>query len=63
MAILEHELRFAVNSVVTPLRRHLPDRDEYYRMVNAGVFGDRRLELIEGEIVEMAPIGPYTRFH
>ena len=58
MAILEHELRSAANSAVTPLRRHLPSRDEYYGMVKAGVFGDRRLELIEGEIVEMAPIGP-----
>ncbi len=32
--------------------------DEYGRMVEAGIFGDdERLELIEGEIVEMAPIG------
>ena len=58
MAILEHEIRSAANSAVTPLRRHFPSRDEYYRMVSARVFGDMRLELIEGEIVEMAPIGP-----
>ncbi|MDA0264147.1 MAG: Uma2 family endonuclease [Chloroflexi bacterium] len=32
--------------------------DEYYRMAQAGILGeDDRLELLEGEIVEMAPIG------
>ncbi|HUF85361.1 MAG TPA: Uma2 family endonuclease [Acidimicrobiia bacterium] len=38
--------------------RHLFTADEYQRMGEAGLFGeDDRLELIEGEIVEMAPIG------
>ena len=32
--------------------------DEYYRMADAGVFApEERVELIEGEIVSMAPIG------
>jgi Uma2 family endonuclease len=31
---------------------------EYYQMIDAGVFAeDERLELIDGEIVEMSPIG------
>ena len=33
--------------------------DEYERMVDARVFApDDRIELIEGEIIELAPIGP-----
>jgi Uma2 family endonuclease len=37
--------------------------DEWRRMVDLGIFGEHeRLELIEGEIVEMAPIGdPHGR--
>lgn len=33
--------------------------DEFHRMADAGIFGeDDRLELLQGEIIEMPPIGP-----
>jgi Uma2 family endonuclease len=45
-------------SVVIPAR-HPVTTDEFIRMAQAGAFGpDERVELIEGEIVPMSPIGP-----
>jgi Uma2 family endonuclease len=39
-------------------RTHLLNVDEYYKMAQAGVLApDARVELIEGVIVDMAPIG------
>lgn len=39
--------------------KHPISTEEYFRMGAAGVFApDARLELIEGEIIEMAPIDP-----
>ena len=39
-------------------RKHRITVDEYYRMAEVGLLApDARVELIEGEIIEMAPIG------
>lgn len=43
-------------SAVLELTRHRFSRTQYDRMVDAGVFGtDDRLELLDGEIIDMAP--------
>jgi Uma2 family endonuclease len=40
------------------IKRRMLTLEEYERTIEAGVFNeDERIELIEGEIVEMAPIG------
>ncbi|MGH2412945.1 MAG: Uma2 family endonuclease, partial [Microcystaceae cyanobacterium] len=36
--------------------------EDYHRMIEAGVLADRRVELIAGEIVEMAPEGPLHKY-
>jgi len=41
-----------------PLRRHRLTVDDYYKMGDAGIFTEKdRVELIEGEIIDMVPIG------
>ncbi len=40
-------------------RKHRITVDEYYRMAEVGLLApDARVELVEGEIIDMAPIGP-----
>jgi Uma2 family endonuclease len=44
----------------TAFQRHLWSREEYDRMIAAGVFHpEARLELIEGEIINIAPQGSF----
>ena len=44
--------------VGTDVQRHLFNVDEYYRLAEAGILApDARVELIDGEIVEMSAIG------
>ena len=45
------------NAAVAPARHRLTVHD-YHRMADAGIFGkDDRIELIDGDLVDMAPIG------
>lgn len=47
-----------MSAVLEYPQRHAISAEEYLRMGEAGVFApEARLELIEGEIIEMAPIG------
>ena len=48
-----------VSAILEYPQKHPISAEEYLRMVEAGVFApEARLELIEGEIVEMAPVHP-----
>ncbi len=43
-----------------PATKHRFTVDDYYRMGDAGVFPQgHRVELLEGEIIDMMPIGPF----
>ena len=45
-------------AVEVEIPRRLFTVEEYHRMGEAGILGeDERVELIEGEIIQMAPIG------
>ncbi len=47
-----------MNSFITPVRKHLTDIDEWRKLGEANIFPpESRIELINGEIFEMAPIG------
>jgi Uma2 family endonuclease len=48
----------AANTTSTGFERHKFTADEYHRMGEAGIFTeDDRVELIEGDIIQMAPVG------
>jgi len=57
MAILEHGVRSSVNGSLTGLQRHLYTREEYRSAAVADALGEKRVELIEGQIIDVAPIG------
>lgn len=47
-----------MNSIITPFRKHLTNVHEWHKMGEANIYPpDSHLELIEGEIIEMSPIG------
>lgn len=49
---------YAMSAILDYPQKHPITAEEYLRMGEAGVFApEARLELIEGEIIEMAPIG------
>lgn len=49
----------AMSAILEYPQKHPISAEEYLRMGEAGVFApEARLELIEGEIIEMAPIHP-----
>ena len=50
--------------MAVPVERRLFTVDEYYRMAEVGLLKpDERVELIDGEIVKMTPIGPRHSGH
>ena len=43
-----------------PVPRHRLTLDEYHRLGEAGILGeDDRVELLEGQLADMSPIGPW----
>jgi len=43
--------------LLDPPQVHQWTRDEYYKMAEAGLFAGKHVELIEGRIIEMSPMG------
>jgi Uma2 family endonuclease len=52
----------SAKSVINPATPAKWSVIDYHRMIEAGILGDRRVELIDGEIWEMSPEGPLHRF-
>ena len=48
----------AINEPIAAPTRHRLTVEAYHRMGEAGIFGeDDRVELIDGELIDMTPIG------
>lgn len=43
--------------LVEPPQVHRWTREEYYKMAEAGLFNGRRVQLIEGQVIDMSPMG------
>ena len=56
MALAEREI-VQNDETADDARPLLWTKEQYYKMGEMGLFGDARVELIEGEIIEMPPIG------
>jgi len=62
MAILEHPEQAAARLAGERSSVRRWNRDEYYRMARQGILSpDERVELIHGEVISLAPIGPPHR--
>jgi Uma2 family endonuclease len=47
--------------IITEPRVHLWTREDYYKMNDAGLFNGKRVELIEGQVIEMSAMhGPHA---
>jgi Uma2 family endonuclease len=57
LSILEYEIRTRSVGDLTDLHLFRFNRDQYHALADLGAFEGRRVELIEGEILEMPPIG------
>jgi Uma2 family endonuclease len=44
-------------SIVTEPQVHLWNRHEYHQMADMGLFAGKRVELIEGQVISMSPMG------
>jgi Uma2 family endonuclease len=57
--LAEREIYLRTMAIDVECPRRLFTAEEFERMAGAGIFGpEERLELIDGEIVEMSPVGP-----
>src|SRR5580693_823733 len=57
VSILNYEIRTREDGDLTGWHLFRFTRDQYHAMAELGAFEGRRVELIEGEIIEMPPIG------
>jgi Uma2 family endonuclease len=47
-----------MSNTPTPIKKFKLSVDDYHRMIDLGIFDDKKVELIEGELIEMSPEKP-----